>query len=114
MPRYLDRTLELSGASLLIPVGKKARLEVARRYGGPADLTVTGPIAVAHERVMMIAPLGAPAGPEKKTFSTAYDDEAVERVRRYVGEIRSAKASHHVNDVMDEDGSPFPLGPILE
>lgn len=72
--RYLQRTLAMSGARVVIALGKDARKTLATYFGVKEQIGVYGPMSIVdHER--MLVQLGAPGSPDRRTLSEEESQE---------------------------------------
>lgn len=67
--RYLRRTLEASGARVVVALGKDARQKLASYFGVPAALGAHEPISVGGRDRMLVL-LGAPGSAETRRLPT--------------------------------------------
>jgi uracil-DNA glycosylase len=93
--RYLDRTLSVANAGLLICFGTFARDEVQRRYNLPAGQVLVGPLQIAgRERYVVFLPhpnRPLPANrPEKKKLIEALTDDELSAVQSFLREVECA------------------------
>lgn len=74
--RYLDRTLRVAGAKLIVGFGKHARNELQSRYQLPTDRPLVGPIEIAG-RLRCVTFLSHPAafGGEKRLMDVLSEDD---------------------------------------
>lgn len=111
---YLRRTVEASSASVIVVLGQNALRIVHAEFGCPEPFQLAGPIEVGARRRMFVH-LGHPSSGQPKRFGTCLDSSSRERLRTWVAEARDAAPwDHHVQDVVDEQGRPLPLGRLLE
>lgn len=78
--RYLRRTVEASGATVIVTLGEKARPTVESLFGGPARNSVFGPVAI-EGRDRFLASLGHPTGPDPKRWEACVGEEWMLRLR---------------------------------
>jgi hypothetical protein len=64
-PRYLARTFEVAGATVIVALGKKARNIVATEVGVGSDIGLHGPVDIAT-KPRFILMLGHPSAAERK------------------------------------------------
>jgi hypothetical protein len=87
--RYLDRTLAVAAAGLLICFGNHARDEIQRRYSLPAGRVIVGPVEIAGQPRYVVflphpnRPLPSHR-PEKKSLLAALTSEELGAVRSFL------------------------------
>ena len=83
---YLDRTLSVAAAGLLVCFGKVARDELRRRYHLPAGRVLVGPVEVAgRPRYVAFLPHPGAFGPKPKRLVGALTGDELAAVRSFLG-----------------------------
>jgi hypothetical protein len=67
--RYLRRTLDVSGARVIVALGRDARMTLAEHLGTPADIGVHCPVGGPRDRLLVM--LGAPGSSQPRRLEPA-------------------------------------------